>query len=139
MTATSLKKPAEKPVERELVMMRTFNAPWGLVWKAWTDPNDMAQWWGPYGFTNPVCKLDARPGGAIHIDMRGPDGIVYPMTGVYREIVAPERLVFSSAALDATGKALFEVHNIVTFIAHGSKIIRLFNFPRCPQRPLLVA
>jgi len=100
---------------RELVLTRVFDAPRSLVFEAWTDPKRMAQWWGPKGFTNPVCELDVRPGGAILIHMRAPDGVVYPMSGVFREVVAPERLVFTSAALDDAGKPLFQVLNTVTF------------------------
>jgi len=107
--------------ERELVITRVFDAPREFVFKAWTDPKHVAQWWGPKGFTNPVCELNVRPGGAIRIHMRGPDGTVYPMTGVYQEIVEPERLVFTSAALDEKGKPLFEVLNTVTFAEHSGK------------------
>ncbi len=105
-------------MEPELVLTRVFKAPRGLVFAAWTEPTQVAQWWGPNGFTNPVCELDVRPGGAIRIHMRGPDGTVYPMTGVYQEIVEPERLVFTSAALDESGKPLFEVLNTVAFVEH---------------------
>ncbi len=107
--------------EQELVLTRVFDAPRELVFKAWTDPKCVAQWWGPHGFSNPVCELDLRPGGAILIHMRGPDGTVYPMTGVYQEVVAPERLVFTSAALDADGNPLFEVLNTVTFAEQSGK------------------
>jgi uncharacterized protein YndB with AHSA1/START domain len=65
--------------------------------------------------------LDARPGGAIRIHMRGPDGTVYPMTGVYQEVVEPERIVFTSAALDEEGNPLFEVLNTVTFTEQSGK------------------
>ena len=71
------------------------------------------------GFTNPVCEIDLRPGGAILIHMRGPDGIVYPMSGEYRDIVEPERLVFTSSALDKDENPLFEVLTTVTFVAMG--------------------
>jgi uncharacterized protein YndB with AHSA1/START domain len=81
--------------EREFVITRTFDAPRALVFKAWTDPKHMAQWWGPDGFTNPVCELDVRPGGAWRIVMRAPNGEEHPAKGVYREIVPPERLVFT--------------------------------------------
>ena len=107
--------------ERELVLTRVFDAPRELVFKAWTDPKRVAQWWGPHRFTNPVCDLDVRPGGAIRIHMRGPDGTVYPMTGVYNEVVEPERLVFTSAALDADGNPMFEVLTTVTFAEQGGK------------------
>jgi uncharacterized protein YndB with AHSA1/START domain len=99
----------------ELEIIRHFDAPRDLVFKVWTDPAHLAQWWGPNGFTNPRCEWDARPGGLIHVDMRGPDGTVYPMSGLFREIVAPERLVFVSAALDAEGTPMFEILNTVTF------------------------
>jgi len=112
---------ATTPAGRELVFTRAFDAPRELVFEAWTDPKRVAQWWGPHGFTNPVCELDVRPGGAIRIDMRGPDGTVYPMTGVYQEIVAPERLAFASAALDEEGNPLFEVLTTVTFAGQGGR------------------
>src|SRR5258708_11000284 len=99
----------------ELVLTRVFDAPRELVFKAWTDPKRVREWWGPHGFTNPVCELDARPGGAIRIHMRGPNGIVYPMTGVYQEVVEPERLVFVSSALDANGNPMCDILTTVTF------------------------
>ena len=105
----------------ELVLTRIFDAPRELVFKAWTDPKIVAQWWGPHRFTNPVCELDARPGGAIRIHMRGPDGTVYPMTGVYQEVVEPERIVFTSAALDVAGNPMFELLTTVTFAEEGGK------------------
>ncbi len=107
--------------EKELTLTRIINAPRALVFRAFTDPKHVAQWWGPRGFTNPVCELDLRRGGAILIHMRGPDGIIYPMTGVYHEIVRPERLIFTSAALDEKGHPLFEVLNTITFAEHGGK------------------
>lgn len=106
---------------QEFVTTRVFDAPRELVWRAWTDPKHLAQWWGPHRFTNPVCEVDVRPGGAIRIHMRGPDGTVYPMTGVYREVVEPERLVFASAALDPEGNPLFEVLNTLVFTEQGRK------------------
>jgi uncharacterized protein YndB with AHSA1/START domain len=107
--------------EQDLIITRIFDAPRELVWNAWTDPKQVAQWWSPHGFTNPVCELDVRPGGAILIHMRAPDGVVYPMTGVYQEVVEPERLVFASAALDTEGNPLFEVLTTVTFAEQGKK------------------
>jgi uncharacterized protein YndB with AHSA1/START domain len=118
MTATV---DAKRPVNREFVITRIFDAPRSLVFKMWTDPTHMAQWWGPRGFTNPVCDMDARPGGAIRIVMRGPGGVDYPMTGVFHEIVAPERLVLTTAVDDADGNRVLEVHNTVTFAEHAGK------------------
>jgi uncharacterized protein YndB with AHSA1/START domain len=103
--------PATQPTagEREFVVSRVFDAPRELVWKAWTDPKHMAKWWGPKAFTNPVCELDVRPGGAHRIVMRSPDGVEYPIKGVYREVVEPERLVMT---LDCSEHPV-EWHNLV--------------------------
>jgi len=119
--STASKSAAANGVGMEVNFTRVFDAPRRLVFKAWTDPKRVAQWWGPTGFTNPRCELDVRPGGAIRIDMRGPDGTVYPMSGVYQEIVEPERLVFTSIALDEAGNPLFENLNTVTFAEHAGK------------------
>ena len=97
---------ATKEKEHELALTRVFDAPRELVWKVWTDPKHVARWWGPRGFTNPVCELAVRPGGAIRIHMRGPDGTVHPMTGVYLEVVEPQRIVFTRAALGADGNPM---------------------------------
>jgi uncharacterized protein YndB with AHSA1/START domain len=105
----------------DLVLTRVFDAPRELVFQAWTEPGRLSRWWGPHGFTNPVCEIDVRPGGAIRIDMRAPNGIVYPMTGVFEEIVPPERLVFRSAALDKDGQPLFQVRNSISFAERGGK------------------
>jgi uncharacterized protein YndB with AHSA1/START domain len=107
----------------DLVLTRTFDAPRPLVFRAWTEPARIAQWWGPHGFTNPVCDVDPRPGGTMRIDMRGPDGTVYPMTGRYEEIVEPERIVFTASALDPHGRPLFVVRNTVVFAEQGRRTI----------------
>ena len=107
--------------EREVTITRVFAAPRALVFKAWTDPQHLAQWWGPHGFTTPVCEFDARVGGALRIHMRGPDGTIYPMQGVIREFVAPERLVFSSVATDTAGKPLIDQLTTVTFVEQNGK------------------
>jgi uncharacterized protein YndB with AHSA1/START domain len=110
-----------EPEEWEIVLTRVFDLPRELVFKAWTGPKHLAQWWGPKGFTNPLCELDVRPGGSIRIHMCGPDGILYPMTGVYQEIMEPVRLVFTSAALDKEGNPILELLNTVTFAEHSGK------------------
>src|SRR5215208_1788707 len=92
--------PSSELDKRTIVITRVFDAPRALVFKAWTDPRHVARWWGPKDFTNPVCEMDVRPGGAITIHMRGPDGVMYPSKGVFHEIVEPERLVFSNTAME---------------------------------------
>ena len=94
--------------EREVVLTRVFDAPRELVFEAWTDPRHLARWWGPKGFTNPVCEVDLKVGGAWRIVMRARDGVEYPCGGVYREIVPPERLVFTNMALDAHGNTVID-------------------------------
>src|SRR5580658_1247711 len=93
-------KAGEDYTGREFTFTREYDAPRELVFRAWTDPRHVAQWWGPGGFTNPVCEWDARPGNAIHVVMRAPDGTEHGMGGEFREVVAPERLVFTAGALD---------------------------------------
>jgi uncharacterized protein YndB with AHSA1/START domain len=105
----------------ELTITRLINAPRELVFKAWTDTEMLTKWWGPKGFTNPVCEADARPNGRIYIDMKAPDGTVYPMDGEFHEIIPPERVVFTSAALDKNNKRLFEVMNTVTLTEEDGK------------------
>ncbi|MCE0499599.1 MAG: SRPBCC domain-containing protein [Methylacidiphilales bacterium] len=84
----------EGAADGEYVISRVFNAPREMVFKAWTDSKQMAQWWGPRALTVPVCELDAKTGGAFRIVMRRPDGTDYPYKGVYREIVPNERIIF---------------------------------------------
>ncbi|MBC7859986.1 MAG: SRPBCC domain-containing protein [Burkholderiaceae bacterium] len=81
--------------EREFVITRVVAAPREQVFHAWTDPVQLAQWWGPHDFTNPVCEVDLRVGGAYRIVMRGPDGTEYPIKGEYGQIAAPARLVMT--------------------------------------------
>lgn len=118
MTAASHTKPL---AEREVTITRVLNAPRALVFAAWTESTHLAQWWGPKGFTNPVCEIDARVGGALRIHMRAPDGAVYPMKGEIRELVAPERLVFTTIAVDASGHHLLEGLTTVTFAEERGK------------------
>ena len=105
----------------DLVITRVFDAPRNVVFKAWTDPAQVAMWWGPNGFTTKVHELDARAGGTMLFDMIAPDGTVFPMTGTFKEITEPERLVFVSGALNANGKPLFEVLTTVTLTEQGGK------------------
>jgi uncharacterized protein YndB with AHSA1/START domain len=92
-----------EPADRVLVISRIFDAPRSLVFKAWTEPEHMVNWFGPRGFTSKVLKNDLRPGGAYRIHMRGPDGDDHWSQGVFREIVPPERLVMVGSWADADG------------------------------------
>ena len=96
-----------------VVLTRTFHAPRALVWQVCDRARDhLAKWWGPHTFSNPLVEIDLRPGGALRVDMQGPDG-VNAMTGQVREVVAPERFVFTSL-LESDGHTYVEVLNTVT-------------------------
>ncbi|MET1080998.1 MAG: SRPBCC domain-containing protein [Pseudomonas sp.] len=78
-----------------LVISRLIDAPRERVFQAWTDPAELVHWWGPHGFSTPLCELDVRPGGEFRLHMRSPEGEVYPIRGRYHEVVCPELLVYS--------------------------------------------
>lgn len=107
--------------------MRTLNASREHVWKAWTDPKELAQWWGPNGVTIPTSEIDLRVGGHIHIVMlagkeMGPlAGQKWPMNGVFKEIVEFEKLVFSNNAVDEEGNILLSGETVVTFEVEDGK------------------
>jgi uncharacterized protein YndB with AHSA1/START domain len=119
--------------EQELVITRVFDAPRDLVFKAWTDPQQLMRWWGPNGFTTPSVTVDLRVGGVFHYCMRAPDGQDVWGIGVYREVVPPERIVFADAFADADGNQVPPSHYgmsashpaetvvTVTFAEHGGK------------------
>jgi len=102
-------------LEGDLAIVRVFDAPPTLVFKAWTDPKMLTRWWGPRMVTHSTCEMDVRVGGNLRIVMHGPNGAKYPMKGVFKEIVAPERLVFTSIAVDEKENHLLEGETRVTF------------------------
>jgi uncharacterized protein YndB with AHSA1/START domain len=81
--------------DRELIITRVFNAPRKLVYEAFTDPEQLPQWWGPKGFTITVQEIDIRPGGVWRFVMHGPDGVDYDNKIVYTEVVSSQKLVYS--------------------------------------------
>ena len=87
--------------DRELVLTRLINAPREKVYRAWTDPELLKQWFAPKPYTTPVVELDVRPGGCAYFVMRGPDGKDLPNRGVYLEVVPNERLVSTDAYVKA--------------------------------------
>ncbi|MBV8665190.1 MAG: SRPBCC domain-containing protein [Burkholderiaceae bacterium] len=105
----------------DLEITRIFGAERELVWKAWTDPKLVMQWWGPKGFTSPACKIDFRVGGQYFYCMRTPDGQDFWSGGEFKEIVAPEKIVSTLFYADQNGKVEpadkndVEVRDVVTF------------------------
>jgi uncharacterized protein YndB with AHSA1/START domain len=119
MTATPNADPTS---DRELVLTRLIDASREKLFKAWTDPALLKQWFAPLPWTTPVAELDVRPGGANLIVMRGPDGKEFPNRGVYLEVVKNERLVFTDAytkAWSPSEKPFMTV--VVTFEDEGGK------------------
>jgi uncharacterized protein YndB with AHSA1/START domain len=108
--------------DRELVLTRIIDAPREKVFRAWTDPDLLKQWFAPLPYTTPVAQLDVRPGGANLIVMRDPQGNDLPNRGVYLEVVENERLVVTDAyvkAWEPSEKPFMTV--ILTFEDDGGK------------------
>lgn len=95
-----------EPGEQTIKITRVFDAPREHVWEAWTDPEELAEWWGPSGYTLPHCEIDLEPGGAWHFCMRSPEGEEYWCKSVYREVVEPERLVYVDSFSDEDGNVV---------------------------------
>jgi uncharacterized protein YndB with AHSA1/START domain len=96
--------------KNELVITRIFDAPRERVWKAWSEPEQMMKWWGPKVFTAPVCKIDFRVGGKYLFCMRDPKGKDYWSTGVFKEIVPPEKIVWTDSFADEKGNPVPASH-----------------------------
>ena len=93
-----------------MVVTRIFDAPRELVWKAYTDPDYVMQWWGPKGFTSPFCRMDFRVGGKYLLCMRSPDGQEFWNGGEYHEIVPHEKIVSSMYFADSKGNKVEAAH-----------------------------
>lgn len=110
------------PADRELVLTRLIDAPREKLYRAWTEPALLKQWFAPKPYTTPVVELDVRPGGSAYFVMRGPDGQDMPNRGVYLEVVPNERLVSTDAFTEAwqpSAKPFMTL--IVTFEDEGGK------------------
>lgn len=108
--------------EHELSLTRLIDAPREKLYRAWTEPELLKQWFAPLPWTTPRVELDLRPGGANYFVMRGPDGKDFPNRGVYLEVVPNERLVFTDAYTEAwvpSPKPFMTV--IITFESEGGK------------------
>ncbi len=114
--------------ERELLITHLFKAPRALVFKAWSTPEHLAHWSGPHGFTTPHHSMDFRPGGAFRACLRAPDGSDHWVQGVYRDIVEPERLVFTHSWGDANGNSASpETVVTITFEDQNGQTLMTFH------------
>jgi uncharacterized protein YndB with AHSA1/START domain len=121
-----------------IITTRVYDAPRDLVWRAWTDPKHLAQWWGPNGFTTTTNAFDMRPGGVWRFVMHGPDGRDYENRITFDEIVKPERLRYRHGR-DDVEPALF--HSTVTFEDLGGNRTRLTLhavFPSAAERDRVI-
>jgi len=107
--------------ERTLVLSRVFDAPRALVYKVWTQPEHLARWWGPRGFTLLSYKADVRVGGSYRFGTRSPEGTEHWAHGVYREVAPPERLVLTHAWEHPDGTPKHETIMTLAFAEQGDK------------------
>lgn len=110
--------------EWEFVIERTFAAPRELVFKVFSECEHLTHWWGPSGWTLPVCQIDFRAGGVWFYCMRGPEGEESCGKATYQEIIAPERIVYKDAFADADGNVMPgmpEMVTALTFTEHDGK------------------
>jgi uncharacterized protein YndB with AHSA1/START domain len=116
--------------DRTLVTTRIYDAPRELVYRAWTDPKQLAKWFPPEGLSSPRCEVDARPGGVFRVDMKAPDGPpfdgkVFPGPGVFQEVVPNERLVFTMTPEIEPGRSMPMVLMSVRFEDYAGKKTKL--------------
>jgi uncharacterized protein YndB with AHSA1/START domain len=107
--------------KQQVLINRMFEAPIDLVFSMWTNPEYLARWWGPKNNINPVCEMNVWPGGSIRIVMQMEDGQLIQVTGVFDEISAPGRLVFTTIKEDENGDDRMEVVHTVTLTEENGK------------------
>jgi uncharacterized protein YndB with AHSA1/START domain len=104
-----------KRARADVVFKRIINVAPDVLYKAWTDAKQVAVWWGPYGFTNPVCIWNAQVNGIIYVEMTSPDGMAFPMKGIFHEVMPSKKIIFTTEAFeDENGNFQMVVLNTVT-------------------------
>jgi uncharacterized protein YndB with AHSA1/START domain len=126
--------------DREIFILREFNAPRELVWEAMTNPKHVVNWWGPRGFTTTIEKMDFRAGGVWQHVMRGPDGANYPNKSVFKEIVSPERIVFQHGGRREGGPGVNFVStwSFEKLAADKTRVSIRMIFPSAAERDFVV-
>jgi len=126
--------------DREIIITRIFDAPPELVWRAWTDPEQITQWWGPNGFTTTTYHMDVRVGGEWRFDFHGPDGRLYPNRIVYDDIEAPNRIVYSHREVEGADYDPVTFQSFVTFERRGEQtnLTMRMVFPTSDERDRVV-
>jgi uncharacterized protein YndB with AHSA1/START domain len=139
LIGTSLKDYAEH-ADREIFITREFNAPRDLVWEAMTNPKHVVNWWGPRGFSTTIEEMDFRIGGVWKHVMRGPDGVKYPNQSVFKEIVKPERIVYTHGGKRENGPGIsFEsTWSFEALAADKTRVTIRMVFPSAEKRNFVV-
>jgi uncharacterized protein YndB with AHSA1/START domain len=127
-------------VDREIVISREFNAPRALAWAAMTNPQHVVNWWGPRGFSTTIEEMDFRVGGAWKHVMRGPDGAKYPNKSIFKEIVAPEHIVFSHGGgrEQGPGASFTATWSFEALAADRTRVTGRMVFPSSAERDFVV-
>lgn len=111
---------------KPLNITRTFAASRQDVWDAWTKPEEFKQWYMPAPFSVPTCEFDVKVGGKLNVETKSPDGAIMPLTGEFKVVDEPAKLVMTNSPLDANGNKLFEVqHTLVLTEADGKTTLDL--------------
>ncbi|WAL59864.1 SRPBCC family protein [Thermocoleostomius sinensis] len=113
--------------DRQLTITRLLDAPRSLVFKVWTQPEHFSRWLGPKDFTTIGCQMNVQVGGMYRACIRSPEGTDYWMQGIYREIIEPERIVFTFAWEDENSQPKHETLVTVTFEEQGNKTLMTFQ------------
>jgi len=135
-----INSPASMTADREIVITRVVDAPRELVWQVWTDPAHVVKWWGPNGFTTTIERMDVRPGGVWKHIMHGPDGVDYPNSSVFKEVIEPERIVYSHGGGKQGGPG---AHFVATWTFEAlagdkTRVTIHMVFPSAVERDLVV-
>jgi uncharacterized protein YndB with AHSA1/START domain len=137
----SLERLAEMlTADREILISRIVDAPRELVWEAMTDPKHIVHWWGPRGFTTTIETMDVRPGGVWKHVMHDPDGVDYPNKSIFKEVLKPQRIVFShtGAKKGGPGANFIATWTFDALEANKTKVTMHMIFPTAADRDTVV-
>ena len=131
------------PSDHEILITRAFEAPRETIWQMWTTAEHLRHWWGPEGWTLPICEVDFRPGGGWFYCMQGPDGMKSCGKATYLEIDAPERMVYEDAFADANGNVIADMpvaHVTVEFVEADGKtaVSSIVRYPTKADRDKVI-
>ena len=126
--------------ESAVKITRVFDFPRESVFRMWTDPKKLAEWWGPEGCVNVLAEVDPRPGGKMRVDQRSPKGDISSFNATFEEVVPPELLVYRAASPGTTaefgGFSPWEAIHTVTFEELGPRRTRVTALTKVVGGPL---